>query len=165
MNPMNNDKMPPPAAAGAPMPPQAAPPTGAPAPGGAGGDDVRGAQRVSNTEFNQQMQNILLSRIEEEGSRNPNFGQAIASGVSREAAVELALILPELIPIMRMAGLLEGEGGAGPIGQPRPPMGGAPGGGMPPMGQGAAPQTPAGGGYDDEEEDEPRPGVSRGLVG
>lgn len=149
----------------APQPPQ----QGAPVPPGAGGEEIRGAQRVSNTEFNQQMQNILLSRIEEEGQKNPNFGQAIASGVSPQAAMELALVLPELIPLMRMAGLLQGEGGgAGPIGQPSAPAG-APGG-LPQPGQGGMPPQPPQGpaGYDDEDDEEEsayRPGISRGLMG
>lgn len=120
MNPMMQPPIPgqqpmpqqPPQAAG-PMPGQ--PPAGMPQAG------QRGPQRVTNTEFNQDIQNILLSRIEEEAEKNPNFGVAIDEGISDAAALELALLLPELHPIFRAIGLFDGmEGGmeSGPIQAP-----------------------------------------------
>lgn len=78
-----------------------------PAPQGGQPEEISGAQRVSNTEFNQDVQNILLSRIEEEGTKNPNFGQALDAGITKEGAMELALILPELMPVFRAMGLFD----------------------------------------------------------
>jgi len=101
-------------------PVQAAPAPAQPQPAGVQ-EEIRGAQRVSNTEFNQQMQNILLSRIEEEGTKNPNFGGAIDAGVSREAALEIALIIPELLPIFKQMGVLDDVGQQGGIQAPQPP--------------------------------------------
>lgn len=169
---------------GQPQQPQPAAPAaaaGAPpmAPAPAGGPETSGLQKVANTEFNQQMQNILFSRIEEEGQKNPNFGNAIDSGITREAAMELALILPELHPIFRAMGLFEGMGDApiGPAapGQPAPPAGGQPAApafpGAAPADAGAGdgdPEDAADGGDDEEEEDNPllRNGpASQGLVG
>lgn len=65
----------------------------------------QGPQRVKDTQFHQEIQNVLFSRIEEEYEKNPNFGQAIEGGLSQEAAMEIGLIIPEILPLLRAVGL------------------------------------------------------------
>lgn len=115
---MQNGQPPPqfqPAPAAAPVAPQAQPAPPAPAGASPAPDEIRGAQRVSNTEFSQDVQNLLLSRIEEEGTKNPNFGAAIDAGLTNQAALEIALVLPELLPIFRAMGILDDAGNQGAV--------------------------------------------------
>lgn len=124
-----------------------------------------GPQKVANTEFNQQIQNILLSRIEEQGQQNPNFGQAIDAGITREAALELAMILPELNPIFKAMGLFDGMGGGESAITPQNVMASAapaqPRSPQPRPDVGASPNPL----LEDEDEEEGQMPVSRGLVG
>ena len=112
-------------------------------------------QRTQDIGFNQKIQNILLSRIEALGQKNPNFGQAIDSGVTREAAMELIQVLPELKPIFEALGVTDASGDEGDDSDLS--VGGAQ--------QGTT--TPQPGADDEEESDNPlvNQGVSRGLVG
>lgn len=163
MNPMQNAPM----TQGAPAAPAGMPPS--PAAGGAMPQESRGAQRVSNTEFNQQIQNVILSRIQEEMEKNPEWGDALERllkpikidtpeaprdtpeiiNLKNQAAAELGLIIPELIPIMRMDGWL------GDAGQSAPSI----------TASSPKPMSNSYGGA--EESDNPilRDGLSSGLVG
>lgn len=122
--------------------------------------------QASGLEFNQDFHKIILLRIKAEIEKNPQFGAEIEDGLMPAAAAELGVILPEILPVFRVAGLLDDsstiedeqqQNGGGMIAgqpstnmvrpqQPRPDVGASPN----PLMQ-------------DEEEDE-RP-VSRGLVG
>lgn len=152
----------------APVAPAPAAAPAAPAP------EQSGLQKVQNLEFNQQMQNILLSRIEAIGSQNPNAFDALEAALTRDAALQLLQILPELKPIFDAMGIGDGTPGQQPIAA-------APGAGMMPQ----AANSPVSAGGDDEEteanygvdddeeeddEEEENPllqngAASRGLVG
>jgi len=69
-----------------------------------------GAQpQAQNTEFNQGVHNLILMRIDEEIKKNPNFGSAIDAALTVEAAMELSLVIPELVPIFKAMGVFEEE--------------------------------------------------------
>jgi hypothetical protein len=72
-------------------------------------EESSGVQMVQNTEFNQDMQNIIYSRLEEEGQKNPSFGEALSACLTDQAAAELALLIPELMPILRADGFFGQE--------------------------------------------------------
>lgn len=118
-------------------------------------EGANGAQRVSDTQFNQGIQNVIFSRIEEEASKNPNFGQAIEKGLSPEAAMEIGLVLPEVLPLFRAVGLVPNAPDGTGIRQPSPPA------------QASMPQQQGNPLMEDNDEDEMqmRGGASMGLMG
>lgn len=104
MNPaMNNAQQMPQAQAQPAQPQQGAAP--------AGGQDYLG--------FMKELYDLLLLRIEAAGQKNPNFGQAIDTGISPEAAQEMFTILPEMKVIFDAIDAAE-RGGASPIQQGQP---------------------------------------------
>lgn len=126
-----------------------------------------GPQKVANLGFNQDVQNILLSRIEAEGTKNPNFGAAVDAGLTREAAIELLMILPELKPVFEAMGVIaDGDSMGQPIGQ-QPAQASAP------VNPGQMPfanrQAPQGAEEDSDnpltDDDEEESAPSRGLTG
>lgn len=70
--------------------------------------------------FMKELYDLLLLRIEAAGQKNPNFGQAIDTGISPEAAQEMFTILPEIKVIFDAIDAAERGGGASPIGQGQP---------------------------------------------
>lgn len=141
----------------------------------AGMDEHVGPSQVADIGFNQDVQNIVLSRIQ---TMTPQEEQILDAVINPQTAAVFIKILPELKPLFDMMSAGGSQGG-GPIGQP--------GAAAPPQ----APQAPqaapafaaadeeerpgvegAGSddGTDDEEEEEENPllrngPVSRGLVG
>lgn len=123
-----------------------------------GADEGQGPQRVKETEFNQGIQNVIFSRIEEEYAENPNFGEAIENGLTPEAAMEIGLVIPEILPLLRSVGLIPNDPSGGPIQQGDSEQNAGP---MPPQqNQSGNPLT-----EDQEGEDYGYNGISRGLMG
>jgi hypothetical protein len=172
------------------QPPQARPPqpqqaaAAAPPQPGQPPQDQRqsGLQPASDIGFNQEIQNIVLTRIQQ--TLTPEEGQMLDAVITPQTVGVFLKILPELQPLFEMMGSAGGGGGA-PQQNIRPPAAAPPpGGGAAPPGQfgGARPpmqpqQAAAEGedeGYEegDEEEDEEEENpllrnnvASRGLVG
>ena len=123
------------------QPAQPAPQQGAPAsPQGAGGNP-------DPTGFIREVYELLLVRIEAAGQTNPNFGQAIDTGISPQAAQEMFQILPDIKVIFDA---IESAGGGA---SPQPIQGGA---------AQATPQTQS---DNPILNDNAGMGVSRGLMG
>lgn len=83
----------------------------------------QGAAPAGNQEylgFIKELHDLLLLRIEAAGQKNPNFGQAIDTGISPEAAQEMFQILPEIKVIFDAIDAAERGGGAAPIQQGQP---------------------------------------------
>lgn len=148
--------------AGAPQMPQQPQAAGAPPQAGGMAESGSGLRKLPPEAlgFNQDMQNILISRIEMVGSKNPQAFDRLDAALTREAAMELLQILPELKPIFDALGIGTDGGGSAGMAQASMPMRSAP-----------APQQASDGDTnplmddeDDEDEDEDMP-VSRGLVG
>lgn len=70
------------------------------------------------TAFIRELHDLLLLRIEAAGQKNPNYGMAIDTGISPEAAQELFVILPEMKPIFDAIESASG-GGQQPITAPQ----------------------------------------------
>lgn len=104
-----------------------------------------GLRQVSDVGFNQDVQNILLSRIQ---TLTPDEGKALDTAITPQTLPVFLKILPELKPLFDM---MAGNGNQNYVSTPQP---GAAGAG-------------AGAGDDEEEEDEQQqnPLVSQGLVG
>lgn len=154
----------PPAAGAAPQPP-----AGAVAPPGAGappdgGPQQSGLRQVSDIGFNQDVQNILLSRIQ---TLTPQEEKVLDAVLTPQTIPVFVKIFPELKPLFDM---LTSGGQQGPIGQPgqqgQPAQGGAPAQGAPPDAEDAG---PGGDNGSDEEEESDNPLVkspaSAGLIG
>lgn len=129
------------------QPPQQPQAAAQPADQGDQGDDMTqqsGLRQVSDIGFNQDVQNILLSRIQ---TLTPEEGKALDTAISPQTLPVFLKILPELKPLFDM---MANNGSQNYVSTPQP---GAAGAG-------------AGAGDDEEEEDEQQnPLVSQGLVG
>lgn len=150
-------------------PAAAQPPQGAPAgmpPGGPAPPQQSGLRPVANIGFNQDVQNILLSRIQ---TLNPQEEKILDSALTPQTIPIFLKLFPELKPLFDM---MTSGNQSGPIGQ----QPGQPGAGAPsPAAPGGAP-APAGapgqGGAPDDSDDEDETDnplvnnqASSGLVG
>jgi hypothetical protein len=87
-------------------------PAGQAAPTPAGQAPQQGS--TAHLDFMKEVFDLLLLRIEAAGQKNPNFGQAIDTGITPEAAQEMFQILPEIKVIFDAIDNAE-SGGASPI--------------------------------------------------
>lgn len=96
-----------------------------------GGQGPSPQDMEAGLEMQPQYQQVILGRIMRESNYNPNFGQAIDEGMSPAAAMEIALILPELHFLFEAMGLFKNlkgmdqgpiKGGAGPSQQQNLPQ-------------------------------------------
>ena len=71
-----------------------------------------------NLGFNEIIQYVIFERIRLEATRNPEFGQAIEAGMSKEAVMELGSIIPEIMPIFEQVGMV-GETPSQPMQKPK----------------------------------------------
>lgn len=148
-----------------PQQPQAAPPqAGAPPQPGAGAQP-QGPHPVDNIGFNQDVQNILLTRIQ---TLTPQEAKIMDSVINAQTIPVLLKVFPELKPLFDQ--MAKGAQG-GPIGQPGQPQAGqgapAPGGASDPEDD---PSQGGDNGADEEEEDESdnpltKSPASQGLIG
>lgn len=156
-----------------PQPASGQPPQPAPQPGASPGSP----QPVANIGFNQDVQNILLTRIQK---MPPQYQKILDSVLTPQTIPAFTMLLPELKPLFDAIMQSQQQG---PIGQQQAPAGGQPpvpaggagalgGGGQPPV-QAGGPSAaqpggqPGQGSGDDDDTDNPlvQSPASNGLIG